>query len=73
MAKFNHVFDFVCQSDSAPVTVSGRARGFLLLLTFSDWLRGIGGEGQSGFGEAAVDELGVTLDVGKPSAEGAGE
>ncbi|MFD7378890.1 transposase, partial [Streptomyces mirabilis] len=32
------------------------------LLTFSDWLRGIWGEGQSGFGEAAVDELGVTLD-----------
>jgi hypothetical protein len=43
------------------------------LLTFSDWLRGIWGEGQSGFGEAAVDELGVTLDVAKPAAEGAGE
>jgi hypothetical protein len=47
--------------------------GVVHLLTFSDWLRGTWGEGQSGFGEAAVDELGVTLDVGKPSAEGAGE
>ncbi|MFF4466432.1 hypothetical protein ACFY13_44095, partial [Streptomyces mirabilis] len=41
---------------------TGCQKTLLPLLTFSDWLRGIWGEGQSGFGEAAVDELGVTLD-----------
>jgi hypothetical protein len=44
-----------------------------LLLTFSDWLRGIWGEGQAGFGEAAVDEFGMVLDAGESLAEGAGE
>jgi hypothetical protein len=31
------------------------------------------GEVQSGFGEAAVDDFGMALDVGEASAEGAGE
>jgi hypothetical protein len=31
------------------------------------------GWGQSGLGEAAVDEFGMALDVGEASAEGAGE
>jgi hypothetical protein len=34
---------------------------------------GAGVEGQAGFGEAAVDESRVALDVGEASTEGAGE
>ena len=35
------------------------------LLTFSDWLRSVSGQGQTSFGEAAVDEFGMALDVGE--------
>ncbi|MEU1535909.1 hypothetical protein, partial [Streptomyces fagopyri] len=45
----------------AATSDAGDTPGRGALLTFSDWLRGIWGEGQSGFGEVAVNELGVTL------------
>lgn len=55
---------------SGPDTVIVNTVAPYLLLTLSGWCRGCG-DVQAGFGEAAVDEVGVSLDVGQSATEGA--